>query len=99
MFQERAEYFVARSRTALQAAATAALTRPLVLVMSYGWSVPWMRSHPEAAVETVKPFTAAPRRSFLPQRIRAIRRAKILAATAGGLAMAGAGWYLWLLLR
>ena len=81
--RERAVYFFEQAIATLASLPTRALTRPLVLLMAYTGSVPWMRAHPEAAWPTPPPAVAAsvrarPRARFVPQRERALRRAALI---------------------
>lgn len=85
---ERAEFFHRRSVKTLQQFGTAWLTRPLVILLSTLGAVPWWRqtAAPEPLPEGPVGFVHR-RPEFVPQRARAIRRARmILAASAGALA-------------
>jgi hypothetical protein len=85
-FIERARFFFRYSVTTLSGMATRSLARPQVIMLSSGLAHAWFSRHPDFALP-VPPRTVdfgCPQ-EFVPQKIRAIRRAKIL-AVAGGLA-------------
>jgi hypothetical protein len=98
-FLERAEFFFRDSVSRLSAFPTRTLARPVVLMLSFGYMHAHFQKHPEEsappAVE-VKDFGTP--QEFVPQRVIAKKRAKLLAACgfAGGLvgAVALVGWLL-----
>lgn len=86
--RERAHFFFDQAVATLAGLPTRALTRPLVLLMAYTGSVPWMRVHPDAAWPAPPPALAASARArrrapFVPQRERALRRAMVIAGAVG----------------
>jgi len=97
--RERAEFFFERSIRTLQSMPTRTLSRPQVLLLSYVDGVPWMRANPEASLpepESEMSRWGSASAPFVPQRVRAVKRAKII----GGALTAGAilgllGAYLW----
>ena len=94
-FLERADFFFRDSVARVAAFDTRTLARPVVLLLSLGYTHAHVRKHPETAAPP--PAVAAtdfgrPER-FVPQKAKAVRRAKLLAA--GG---AVAGLLAWLLL-
>lgn len=94
-FAERARFFFAHSVESLAASPTRALARPVVVLLTSGWTQPWFERHPEATAPR-GPALDAPGRSiaFEPQRIRAVRRARGLAGTAAVVSVVGLGWAL-----
>ena len=97
--KERAEFFFEYAIRTLHTLPTASFTRPLALILSYSGAVPWLRLHPDArAGHTATPpasVHAAPQATFVPQRFRAIRRAKI--GMAAGAVTAVLSALMWLL--
>lgn len=96
---ERARFFHDYATRTLKERPTRALARPVVVVLTSGFLTPWLLAHPTAAepAPAVDRTEFSPVQAFVPQRTRAVRRAKIIAmaaaAMAAGLA-AGAVWYL-----
>lgn len=89
-FVERARYFFGQSVSTLHAWPTRTWTRPVVLMLSYGYAHLWHEQHRDAL--PLLPPSAGdfgrPAR-FEPQRVVAVRRAKWLVAAAGVAALAG----------
>jgi hypothetical protein len=87
-FEERAEYFFRTSVESLLALPTRSLCRPLVLLLNYGFSRAWRKSHPDAQLPSPK-FTPVssfgPPTRFIPQKALAVRRAKRLVLIGGAL--------------
>jgi hypothetical protein len=80
-FRERAEFFFRASVDTLSGMPTRTLCRPVVLMLSHGWRRAWFAAHPD---ETRSPprttiSTFGPRIPFVPQKVIAMKRAKILA--------------------
>jgi hypothetical protein len=98
-FAERARFFFRHSVEALTASPTRELARPVVVLMTSGWTEPWFEQNPEA-VAPPGPALDTPWRAiaFEPQRIRAMRRVRSLAGTAAVLSVVGLGWALLTLL-
>jgi hypothetical protein len=97
-FLERARFFYDAALDTLTQSPTRLLARPVVILLSFAGSLPWLRSHPESSMpEGVPERTLTARRCFQPQRTRAIRRAKILAVLGASLfalvIAAVAGWW------
>lgn len=99
-FLERAAFFFRDSVARLSAFETRTLARPVVLMLSYGYMHAHFQKHPEEmapppAVE-VKDFGTP--EVFVPQKVIAKKRAKLLAAAGvavGALGVAGlVGWLL-----
>jgi len=90
-FLERARFFFEYAIETLGTLPTRTLARPMVLLLSFGYSRAWFVAHPEA----VAPAPSADLGEvgshvpFVPQRVRAIRRAKVL--LAAGAALVGIG--------
>lgn len=89
-FRERSRFFHRYSTGELASRRSSALVRPRVLMLSYGWAHAWFEraaASPGAAPEARGRDWGRPER-FEPQKVRAIRRAKVLAAAlaVGGLA-------------
>jgi hypothetical protein len=94
-FAERARFFFTYSVETLTASPTRDLARPVVVLLTSGWTEPWFEKNPEAAAPR-GPALDTPWRAiaFEPQRIRAMRRARSLAGTAVVLGVVGLGWAL-----
>ena len=96
-FLERSEFFFQASVRTLGEMPTRTLTRPVVLLLVLGQMHAWFAAHPEAAAPAPSHAPAdfgAPQR-FVPQKLRAMRRAKTLAAAFAVLVAAVAGWGVW----
>ena len=89
-FAERALFFFDAALNTLGGMATRTLTRPVVILLSYAGSVPWITAHPDDALPPATCSAAVGRqRMFVPQRVRALRRARIAAAIGGAALVAG----------
>jgi len=95
-FVERAEFFHRTSMETLSAMATKSLCRPVVLLLSYGWSRVWHRDNPRASRPApANSPTVRGRVRFVPQKAKAMRRAKNLAVAgtcAAGILVAVVVW-------
>jgi hypothetical protein len=100
-FLERADFFFRDSVSRLTAFPTRTLTRPVVLMLSHGYSQAHFQKHPDEtapppAVE-VKDFGAP--EVFVPQKIIAKKRLKVLAAAGAAVGALGAAalatWLVW----
>lgn len=90
-FLERARYFHARSVETLTASPTRTRTRPLVLLLQYGFARSWFeRETPRAPLGPPPPAGWPARATFVPQKGIARRRLIWLAA-AGAAAVTAAG--------
>jgi hypothetical protein len=97
-FVERAEFFFRYAIGKLSAMPTRTLARPVILMLSFGWSRAWFRHHPGASAPApaIKlPDFGRPVR-FVPQKAQAKRRLAALVVAAG---LAAAGAATWLVLR
>lgn len=94
-FTERAEFFHRNSTTTLAAKPTRALARPVIVLLTSGFVQPWRHGQPDAVEPqpTVTPQWG-PVETFVPQRTRAERRLKWIAAAALGAGTLGLGWLL-----
>lgn len=101
-FRERAAFFFRDAVARLTASPTRTLARPVVLMLSFGYSHAHFEAHPDEAApppaHEVREFGAP--QVFVPQKVIAKKRAKLLAA-AGALGGAAAVVALvaWLLLK
>ncbi len=100
-FLERGRFFFDYSVRTLLGMPSHTLTRPTVLMLSYGWLHAFVRRQPGV---TLPDAVAAeedpgPPASFVPQKARALRRAKWLAAASGIATLLAAAAALILLLR
>jgi hypothetical protein len=88
-FLERSQYFFDSCVGTLSKMPTRTLARPVVLLLSYGFMHAYFQKHPDEAAP--EPATAVHDfgrpQTFVPQKQRALRRFKLLAA--GGMAAAG----------
>ncbi len=87
-FLERAEWFFQYVSKTLPFFETKSLCRPVILMMRYGWSRNWWRLNSDAIAPEPRVGKSADDfgtwRMFVPQKARAIRRAKLV-VLAGGL--------------
>lgn len=85
----RADFFFRYAVDTLTAHPRKALARPVVLLLAHGWRHAWLLANPDAAEPTpVSPSTSWPAQTpFVPQKARAIRRAKLLALAGGATAL------------
>jgi hypothetical protein len=86
-FAERSEFFFRYATTALAGMKTRTLCRPVVLLLSYGFMHAYFQRHPETAApppaEAAHDFGTP--EVFVPQKVRAKKRLRFLAAIAAGL--------------
>lgn len=94
-FIERADFFFDHSVEALAASPTATLTRPMVLLLAQGMRARGLRGGWRFAGLQPGPGVAPPSQAFVPQRARAIRRAKLLAAALAGIGLAASATLVW----
>ncbi len=86
-YLERANWFFKTSVDALDEFPTKSLCRPVVLMMRYGWSHAWWQSHPTPSAP--KPTVAVTADEFgtwthfVPQKAKAMKRAKMLVVLGG----------------
>jgi hypothetical protein len=85
-FQRRANDFVDYSVSTLQAMATKSLTRPVVLLLAYGFQRPRVSESDLPAPAVQRDFIPPVR--FMPYRRRVLRKLVLLAAVAGGAGLA-----------
>lgn len=101
-FRERAAFFLRDSLDRLAAFPTRTLARPVVLLLSMGYTAAHMQANP---ADAAPPPAATPTdfgrpERFVPQKVKAMKRAKLIlaAGAVGGLA-AVAALIAWLVLR
>ena len=99
-FLERADFFFRYAVTTLLGMKTRTLCRPMVLLLSYGFTHAWFRQHPEASA----PVPAAAHdfgrpEVFVPQKVRAKKRFVRLAAAGAFLCLGALGGLLYWLFR
>ncbi len=86
-FLERAEWFFNYVQNKLHEFPTKSLCRPVILMMRYGFSRNWWRLNPGAGAPEPRVRKTADDfgtwRMFVPQKAKAIRRAKFVALTGG----------------
>jgi hypothetical protein len=95
---ERSEFFFRSSTGSLAGLPTRTLARPVVLMLSYGFMHAYFQHNPDI---TAPPPDATPQdfgrpEEFVPQKVRAKKRLKLL---AGATAVVGLAGFVWLLLR
>jgi hypothetical protein len=94
-FLERSRFFFQSSLGELAAAKTRSFTRPLVLLMSYGYMQAFFAHYPNVSVPgAADPEDFGTPRPFLPQRASALRRLAVLCGLL--LSSAGLGVLSWL---
>ncbi|MBY0456212.1 MAG: glycoside hydrolase family 127 protein [Gemmataceae bacterium] len=101
-FLDRARFFFADSVARLTAFETRTLARPVVLLLSYGYRHAHLQQHPDESAPSPKAEVTDFGRpeAFVPQKVKAVKRAKLLMAIGGvtGLACV-AGLVGWLILK
>jgi hypothetical protein len=100
-FLERAEFFFRDSVSRLSAFPTRTLARPVVLMLSYGYMHAHFQKHPDesAPQPAVEVGDFGTPEVFVPQKVIAKKRAKLLAAAGACGALGIAGLVGWLLLK
>jgi len=100
-YLERAEWFFQYVERKLNEFPTKSLCRPVVLMLNFGWSRAWWQTHPDASAPPqaapVSPDHFGEWRMFVPQKVKAIRRAKRLLVTGtaiGTIALVGLVWWI-----
>jgi len=90
-FVERARFFFDYATTTLTGMPTKTLARPVVLLLSFGFTRAYFGQHPEDRAPLAAPWAAPDdREPFVPQRVRAKKRAILLAGVMGIAALAAA---------
>jgi hypothetical protein len=88
-FRERADFFFRKSVETLTGMPTHTLARPVVLLLSHGWMRGYFRGRPDDSApppaQEIRDFGKP--EAFVPQKRRALKRFKLLAA--GGAALLG----------
>ncbi|MCI0699804.1 MAG: hypothetical protein L0241_01795 [Planctomycetia bacterium] len=97
-FLERADFFFRDSVLRLRAFETRTLARPVVLMLSLGHMHTYFQKHPDesAPLRAVEVTDFGTPEVFGPQKVKAMKRAKLLAALG---ALGAAGLVGWLLLK
>lgn len=95
-FRTRAAFFFDASVRSLRPLPTRTLVRPVVILLTNGTSLAWFTAHPDARGQEPdgKPGPVGEAVPFVPQRVRAIARARWVLGAAVGLS-AVAGFLLW----
>jgi hypothetical protein len=90
-FRERAAFYFKHSTETLGSMATRTYCRPVVLMMSYGWSHAWFKRNPNATAPAASADDFGEPATFIPQKVIAIRRFKrlmVAGAIVGATALA-----------
>jgi hypothetical protein len=97
LFRERAEYFYAQALAMLAQHKTRTLTRPMVLLLTQGFAHAWFKKYRDVSVPTDSTSEAdwGSPEHFIPQKVRAIRNGKRLAAILGICALAAMAALCW----
>ena len=101
-FLERASFFFRDSVSRLTAFETRTLARPVVLMLSYGYMHAHFQSHPDesAPLPTVEATDFGQPEVFVPQKVIAKKRAKLLVAAGAAFGAASVAALIgWLLLK
>lgn len=78
LYLERAAWFFDTSLNKLDTFPTKSLCRPVVLLMNFGWSRNWWLQTQVAMLEPTDAGTSGPWAMFVPQKAKAMKRAKLL---------------------
>ena len=88
-FVERAQFFFRHSLETLDTFPTKTYARPVILLMHYGMMSHWWEKHPEETRPPGPPAGDIARPlSFIPQKMRAIPRLRMIAAAGAALSLA-----------
>ena len=89
-FLERADFFFRSSTSALRGFKTRTKARPLVLMLSHGFMWAWFRRAPDAPLPAPvgQPLQFGVPERFVPQKVRAMRRAIGISVVAAALVFA-----------
>jgi hypothetical protein len=100
-FLERSEFFFRYVTRTLSGMKTRTLCRPVVLLLSYGLMHGYFQRHPETLAPTppAAGYNWGSPEVFVPQKVRALRRFKMLAAGSAVAAVSGAAALLYALCR
>jgi hypothetical protein len=100
-FLERAEFFFRSSTGTLAKMKTRSLTRPVVLMLSYGFMHASFQKHPETTAPSAStgPHEFGCPEVFIPQKIRAKKRFLYIVASAGAIMLAAILVLAWSALR
>ena len=94
-FIERAEFYYDYAVRTLAAMPTRTLARPVVVMLSHGWMHAWFHGRPDVqAPRGLQSADFGAPQTFVPQKIKAMQRAKLLAAAGAGAAALGVGYLL-----
>jgi hypothetical protein len=93
-FLERSDFFFRYSVTTLRSMSTRSFARPVVILLTNGLMHAYFQKHPGlAAPEPAQQgFNFGDPQSFTPQRIRAVRRFRLIAGAALVMAVVITGW-------
>ncbi|WP_234800429.1 hypothetical protein [Luteitalea pratensis] len=91
-FFERADFFFRYSVDTLTADRRKSLARPVILLLAHGWRHAWALANRDASapVPSVTPATWPPHEVFVPQKARAMKRAKMITGAVATATLAGA---------
>jgi hypothetical protein len=99
-FRQRGDFFFDHSVRALEASGSATLTRPMVLLTTQGMRARAARDVRVRwpAISALHPagYAAPARMDFEPQKVRALRRARLVAVSLAGMAVLCAGAAVWM---
>jgi len=95
-FVERARYFFSYATTKLATMPTRTLARPVVLLLSFGFTRAYFDAHLDDAAPASPPWHEADDRpAFVPQRVRARKRAILIAGAGASMTVVAAVWLAW----
>jgi hypothetical protein len=101
VFLERSEFFFRYSTSTLLSMKTRTLVRPIVLMLSNGYRHAWFQRQAAALAPLPVPVDEGPAfgppEAFVPQKVRALKRARIIAAVLAAVVamLAALGLTLW----
>jgi PcRGLX-like N-terminal RIFT barrel domain/PcRGLX-like protein central beta sandwich domain len=94
-FLEQAVFYYEYAVRTLASMPTKTLARPVVVMLSHGWLHAWFSGR--QGIEAPPALTASDfgsPQTFVPQKIRAMKRAKLIVAAGGGVGVVAAGYLL-----
>ncbi len=91
-FEERAGFFFEYSVRTLRSMPSHALTRPTVLMLLFGWQHAFVAQHPELSMPApaAEPMSFGDPEPFVPQKVRALRRARLVVVAVAALGLVAA---------
>jgi hypothetical protein len=97
-FFTKSEFFYIKALEMLSAYSTRTFTRPMVLLLTQGWMHAWFKNHLSSMepIPYVPTLLFKPPVRFVPQKTRALRRAKVITLSLLGLVLLSVAGLIWM---